>query len=84
MPVLNTESAARIGPFDIIEDVADDPARAAFDAALVRKKDAAIVLRNVTVRGAAIDALLSHTLQTDVVIDDPDVRTRAINIEDIK
>lgn len=84
MPVLNTETTAGIGPFDVIEDVADNPARAAFDAALVRENDAAIVLRNVTVRGAAIDALLAHTLQTDVAIDDPDVCTRPIDVEDIK
>jgi len=81
---LDAKAAAGIGPLNIIEHVANDSTCATFHTALVRKNHSTVVLGNVTIRGAAIDALLAHTLQANVAINDADVSTRAIDVVDVE
>lgn len=64
--ILNAESAARVGPFNILEFIADNPAGPALDAALVGEEHAAIVLRCVAGCWATIDALLANALEAGV------------------
>ena len=80
VPIVNAEAAARVGPFDVVELIADDPARAALDAALVRKRDPAILSGRVAGRRAAVDALLPLAEQADLMVDDADVRPPGIDV----
>src|SRR5688572_32051409 len=47
----------------------DDPARPALNATLIRKEDSSVRLRGITCRRTAVDALLTLTLQADLVVD---------------
>ncbi len=78
--IVDAETAARIGPLNILEFMADDSAGAALDAALVRKQDPAIVKRRVTRCRAAINTLLPFAKQTYLVVDDADVCAVSVDI----
>src|SRR5262245_65697370 len=78
--VMDTEAAPWVGPLHVLEDVTDDPAGAALDAALVGEEDATVVLGHVAIRWTAVDALLPLALQADLRIDDPDVGPVAIDV----
>lgn len=78
--ILNAESAARVGPFNILKFIADNSAGAAFHASFIGKEHAAIILGRITGRGAAVDALLANALEAGVGVDNPDVRTGAIDV----
>src|SRR5215207_8370381 len=80
VPVLNTKPTPRVGPLDVAELVADDAAGAALDAAFIREDHPPVVGRHVAVRRAAVDALLTHTVQANVVVDDADVCPRRIDV----
>jgi hypothetical protein len=82
--ILNAESAARVGPFNILKFVADDSARSAFHASFIGKEHAAVILGRIAGGGTAIDALLANAFEAGVGIDDPDVRTCAINVIRVK
>jgi hypothetical protein len=64
--------------------MANNPARSALDAALVREEHAAVFLRGVTVRRARINALLAFAMKTNVAIDDPNVGARSIDVVSIQ
>jgi hypothetical protein len=82
--ILDAEAATGIGPLNIIEHVANDSTCAAFHTALVRENHSAVVMWNVTIRGATINALLAHTLQAHVAIYDANVSTRTIDVVDVE
>jgi hypothetical protein len=79
-PIRDTEATPWVGPFDILEFVADDSARAAFHTALIRKEDRAVVLWRVAGSRATIDALLTLALEAGFAIDDADMRSGAIDV----
>jgi hypothetical protein len=79
-PILNAETAARVGPGNVFEFVAHDPARATFNAAFVTEDHVAIIGRGIAIGRAAVNTLLAYALQTHVGIDDLDVRPVAVNV----
>src|SRR5215217_8079512 len=78
--VLNTKSTPRVRPLDVAELVADDAAGAALDAAFIGEDHPPVVSGDVTVRRAAIDALLAHAVQAHLMVDDADVCSRRIDV----
>src|SRR5690606_26193872 len=80
VPVLDAEAAAGVGPLDVVELVADDPAGAALDAALVGEEDPPVRLRGVACRRATVDALLALALEADVGVDDADVGAGRVDV----
>ena len=68
--VLNPEPAAWIGPFDIVELIANNPASPAFDTTLVGEEHRTVVERGVTGGGTAIDALLPFAFEACLAVDD--------------
>jgi hypothetical protein len=83
-PVLDAESAPWIGPLDIIELIADDPAGATLDAALVGEQHPAVLLGRVAGGGATIDALLADALQANIMVDDANVGTVPVDVERVE
>jgi hypothetical protein len=79
-PVLNAESAARVGPLDIAKLVADDATAATLDTTLVGKHNPTVVRWNVAIGWATVDALLPYAMEADIVIDDANVRSRGIDV----
>jgi hypothetical protein len=71
---LYAEATAWIGPTDVVELIADNAAGAALNTAFVRENHTAIRLRLVTGGGTAVNTLLLLALQTDIVVDNPDMR----------
>jgi len=80
VPVLDAEAAAGVGPLDVVELVADDPAGAALDAALVGEENPPVRLRGVARRRATVDALLALALKADVGVDDADVSAGRVDV----
>ena len=80
MTILNSESAARVGPLHIVENVTDDSAGSALDAAFIREEHPSIFLWSITIRWTAIDALLPLTVQANITIDDPDMCSSTIHV----
>src|SRR5829696_7776140 len=78
------QSAPRVGPLDVAELVTDDAASAALDAAFIREDHPPVIGWDVAVRRAAVDALLAHAVQADVVVDDADVRPRRIDVVSVE
>jgi hypothetical protein len=78
--VLDPKPTPGIRPLDVAVDVADDAAGAALDASLVREHDSAVILGNIAVGRATIDALLTFAPQADVVVDDPDMGAGHVDI----
>src|SRR3712207_6501128 len=84
IPVLNTKSAPRVGPLDVTELVADDAAGAALDAAFIGEDHPAVVSRDIAVRRTTVDALLAHAVKADVVVDDPNVCPRCVDVVSVE
>lgn len=80
MSVLNSETAARIRPFHVIENVTHYPAGAAFYAAFIGEQDPAVLLRGVAICGTAVDTLLTFAVKTNISINDPDMRSPPVNV----
>jgi len=78
--ILNAESAARVGPFNILKLIADNSASAALDASFVGKEHTAIVLGRIAGRGTAVDALLANAFEAGVGIDDAYMRSGTIHV----
>jgi len=78
--ILNAESAARVGPFNILKLVADNSAGAAFNTAFVGEEHAAIILGCVAGGWATVDALLADAFEARIGIDDADMGPRAIDV----
>jgi hypothetical protein len=81
--ILDAESSARVGPFNVGIDVTNDSTCAAFDTTFVGKQHSSVFLRGVAVGGTTIDTLLAGALETDVAIDDSDVSASAIDIVNV-
>src|SRR5688500_3599252 len=62
VPIRITEAAPRVGPLDVEDLVAGDPAGAALDAAFIGEDRPPVVSRDVAVRRAAVDALLANAV----------------------
>jgi len=82
--ILNAESAARVGPFNILKFIADDSASPALHASFIGKEHAAIILWRIAGRRTAVDTLLANAFEARIGVNDANVRASTIDVVGIK